>query len=80
MAKTRKGSGELLNDYYMLDKMSKELKKHSNNVHAIGKRVVRKVWRTDLKEGLVENLEIVSNHMRRAQKELESAKKKLKMV
>jgi hypothetical protein len=80
MAKSRKGASELLNDYYMLDKMSRELQKHSKNVKTIGKRVVRQVWKTDLKEGLVENLEIVSNHMKRAQKELDSAKKKLKMI
>lgn len=80
MAKSKKGGNELLNDYYMLDKMSKELQEHSRNVRAIGKRVVRRVYKTDLKEGLVENLEIVSNHMKKAQEELDSAKRKLKMI
>ncbi len=71
---------ELQGDYKMLEKMSKELKTHQQNVRAIGKRVVKTGVRLDLKEGLVENLDIVSNHMRKAQQELDKAKKRLKLI
>jgi hypothetical protein len=71
---------ELEGDYKMLDAMSKMLKEHQQHIRAIGKRVVNTGVRLDLKEGLVENLDIVSNHMRKAQAELDKAKKRLKLI
>ena len=80
MARRRTGAGELARDYVLLGKMSKELDKRRKNIRAIGKRVVRGFANTDLDEGIVENLEIVSGHMQKAQKEIDKAMKKLKMI
>lgn len=67
-------------DYKMLDGMSKELVKHGQKLKALGKKIAGNKVSIDIKEGLVENLEIVSNHMGKAQKELDKAKKRLKMI
>ncbi len=71
---------ELMNDYKMLESMSRELAKHQKKVREIGKRIVKTKVSLDLKEGLVENLEIVSNHMRKAGQEIDRAKKRLKLI
>lgn len=70
---------ELLADYSMLDKMSKDLAVHQKNVKAIGKRIASRT-KSDLKFGLEENLDIVLEHMNKAQKELDRARKELKLI
>ena len=67
-------------DYRMLGQISRQLKTHEKLLHnGVAKRVAQKS-RTDLEEGLLENLDIVSKHMRNAQKELDKAQRKLKMI
>ncbi len=80
MAKSRIGRNEIFKDYIMLEKIAKELAKHQKNLRAIGKRAVIGARKTDLNEGIVENLDIVSNHMKKAQEEVEKARKKLKFI
>ncbi len=77
MAKSRKG---LANDYRLLDMISKELLEHERRIMVIGKNVARKKIRTDLEDGMIENLDIVLEHMDNARKEIERAKKKLRMI
>ena len=80
MAGKNKGSAEVLRDYRMLERISRELKEHERRLHdVVARRVARKA-RTDLEEGLLENLDIVASHMRRAQKEIDKAKRKLKVI
>ena len=67
-------------DYKMLDSMSKELASHQKTIAALGKKLTKNKVRLDLKVDLVENLEIVYDHMRNAQKELEKAKNRLKLI
>lgn len=70
---------ELLKDYAMLDRMSKDLLKGRNSIKKINRKIVTKMS-SNLKIGILENLETVSGHMDRAQKELEKAKKLLKLL
>ncbi len=77
--KTKVGKNELLEDYRMLDRMSKGLAVHQKNIQTISKRISKKVD-ADFRSGLIENLDIVASHMRRAMMELERAKKELKGI
>ncbi len=70
---------ELLSDYRMLDKMSKELRVHQKSIRQINRRIARSVD-ADFRSGLVENLDIVVSHMRKAAGELDRAKKELKGI
>ena len=80
MAKKRIGSGEVLKEYRMLETISMQLKTHEKILRSVvAKRIARKA-KTDLEEGLLENLDIVATHMHKAQKEIERAKQKLKMI
>ncbi|MHB1829820.1 MAG: hypothetical protein ACYCO0_00305 [Candidatus Micrarchaeaceae archaeon] len=78
----RKGkkTGDLLSDYYLLEKMSKELTEYQEKMAAVGKRIAKKSIRTDLEDGLIENLEIVSKHISNAKSEIDKAAKKLRMI
>lgn len=78
-AKRRIRKNELVADYNMLGKMSKELLSHQRNIRAINKRIAKRVD-ADFKGGLVENLDIVMSHMQKAGKELEKARKSLKGI
>ena len=71
---------ELAKDYILLGRMSKELQKHRKSIKAVGKRVIRRFSNADLDGGIVENLEIVSDHMQKAQQEIDRAMKKLEMI
>ena len=78
----RKNSGrkaELMKDYDSLEKMCVRLKKNQKDIHMIGRRVELKS-NSDLEDGIAENLDIVSAHIARAQKEIGLAIKKLKMI
>lgn len=78
----RKNSGrkaELMKDYDSLEKMYLVLKKNQKDIHMIGRRVELKS-NSDLEDGIAENLDIVSAHIARAQKEIGLAIKKLKMI
>ncbi len=74
------GNNELLNEYELLEKISKELDVHQKNIKAVGKRIAKDNASLDFSEGLIENLEIVSNHMLAAKRELDRAKEKLKSI
>ena len=77
MAKTKKTSKkELLSDYRLLGKMSDDLSIHQKNVKAITKNVARH-FNSNLRLGLIESLAEISEHMQKAQKELDKAKKEL---
>ena len=77
MAKTKKTSKkELLSDYRLLGKMSDDLSRHQKNVKAITKNVARH-FKSNLRLGLIESLAEISEHMQKAQKELDKAKKEL---
>ena len=78
----RKNSGrkaELMKDYDSLEKMCVRLKKNQKDIHMIGRKVELKS-NSDLEDGIAENLDIVSAHIARAQKEIGLAIKKLKMI
>lgn len=77
--KTKVGKNELLEDYRMLDRMSKGLAMHQKSILVISKRISKKVD-ADFRAGLIENLDIVVSHMRRATAELERAKRVLKNI
>lgn len=70
---------EMLNDYKMLQKMSKELTRHQSNLKLI-RKAIAKGMKTDLKYGLIENIDTVLKHMGKASKEMEDARKELKMI
>jgi RNA polymerase-interacting CarD/CdnL/TRCF family regulator len=80
MAKNKKKvSRELIRDYNMLDRMSSNLLEHQKNVRLIAKSIAKRV-KSDLRYGLIENLDEVVEHMGRAQKELAKARKELEMI
>ncbi len=78
-ARRRIKRNELLSDYRMLEKMSESLRQHQKNIRLINKRIAKRVD-ADFKGGLVENLDIVTEHMQKAERELEKAKKELKGI
>lgn len=80
MKKTKKGSKELLQDYALLDSMSRQLIVHQKSIFRIGKRLVRKASQSDITSGLIDNLDMVVSHMKKAQDEIERAKKRLKEI
>jgi hypothetical protein len=77
--KSRTGKNELLADYRMLEKMSHDLMEHQKSIRVINRRIMKKVS-ADFGSGLVENLDIVASHMRKAASELERAKRELKGI
>lgn len=77
--KNRAGRNELLGDYRMLDRMSKDLRLHQKSVKQINRRIARRID-ADFRAGLVEDLDIVVSHMRKASIELDKAKKRLKGI
>lgn len=80
MPKGKKPSkSELMDDYRLLEKMSKELSSHQKKMLVIRNAIAKKV-NADLKYGLIENLDVVMERMGKAQKELESARKELKRI
>ncbi|MCL4365396.1 MAG: hypothetical protein M1569_03150 [Candidatus Marsarchaeota archaeon] len=80
MLKSGKGNRELLNDYAMLDGMSRQLAAHQRKIFGIGKRLVERASQSDISEGLIDNLDMVIAHMKKAQKEIETAKRRLKKI
>ncbi len=80
MSKSRKPKkNELLDDYRMLEKMSKDLVEHQKKIKMINRNIAKKL-KSNMRFGLVDNLEITLDHMDRAQKEIDKAKKELKMI
>jgi len=80
MAKAKKMKrNELLRDYLLLEKISKELSEHQKHMVVINKNIARKV-KSDLKYGFIEKLDMVSNYMKKAQKEVDNAAKELKLI
>jgi hypothetical protein len=79
MAKNNKANRELMKDYNMLNRMSDNLLEHQKNVRLIAKSITKKV-KSNLRYGLIENLDEVLEHMDRAQKELTKARKELGMI
>lgn len=81
MAKRKNpGRNELMNDYKMLDSMSKSLAEHQKRLLGIGKSIMKKSTNSDLTTDVVANLDTVFGHMRKAQRELNKARDKLKMI
>lgn len=80
MAQNRKGSNEVSKDYYMLGQISKQLKDHERTLRNVVAKKVAKKAKTDLEEGLLENLDIVATHMHKAQTEIAKAQAKLKLI
>ena len=78
MAGRRKGN-ELARDYLLLERMSKELKLHEDRIRGVSRRIARKA-RGEFGSGIVENLDIVATYMKGARKELERAKRELKLI
>ncbi len=76
----RKNADELLSDYYLLEKMSNELTAYRKKIAVAGKRIAMKSIRTDLEDGIIENLEVVSKHLSNANNEVDKAVKKLRMI
>lgn len=80
MRKSKKpNKNELLNDYKLLDKMSKEITLHQKNIKVIRDAIAKKV-NSDVKFGLIENLDVVMGHMKKAMKEMDDARKELKEI
>ena len=79
MARSRKSGTEISNDYYMLEKMGKELKKHEKMIVGIGKKLSKKP-RSEVNYAILENLDLVATHMAKAYKEVEKAQKKIKQI
>jgi len=70
---------ELINDYKLLDKMSREIVLHQKNIKVIRDAIAKKV-NSDVKFGLIENLDVVMGHMKKAMKEMDAARKELKEI
>ncbi|MDE1827653.1 MAG: hypothetical protein KGH65_00625 [Candidatus Micrarchaeota archaeon] len=70
---------ELMNDYKLLDKMSREIILHQKNIKIIRDAIAKKV-NSDVKFGLIENLDVVMGHMKKAMKEMDDARKELKEI
>lgn len=71
--------GEILRDYRMLEKMSKDLALHQKNIRLIGKRVARRM-KTYEKYGLIENLTSVAISMDKAKRQIDKARRELKLI
>lgn len=71
---------ELIDDYFLFDEMTRVLAKRRANLLAFGKKVVTKLKKNDLKRGLVDDIEEVVHHVEVAQRELDKAKRKLKVI
>jgi len=76
----RSKKDNLIVDYNMLISMSKMLKEHQKKVALLGKKIAKRKITTDLEDGLIENLDIVREHMQNAQKEIDRASRRLKMI
>ena len=77
MAAAKKGA-TLTREYDVLSEMSRLLATQQRDVRRVAKHIAG--MSTNLKYGLVENLDTVSDHIGRARKELDRAKRALKMV
>lgn len=79
MAKAKR-SNEISKDYRMLKVISEQLRKHEHILHDITAKAVAKKSKSDLEYGLLENLDIVADHMSKARKEIDKARGKLKLI
>ena len=79
MAKAKR-SNEISKDYRMLKVISEQLRKHEHILHDITAKAVAKKSKSDLEYGLLENLDIVADHMSKARKEIDKARSKLKRI
>ncbi len=77
--KKNKTPNELILDYKLFDKMSKDITKHYKRIMSIRKEIARnKNVSVDLKFEFLESLDIILAHMKTAGKELDKSKKVLK--
>jgi hypothetical protein len=79
MAKEKKSKITIAKEYKQLEGMSLSLAAHQKDVRAVGKSIARKMS-TNMKYGLVENLNTVEEHIGRARKEVARALKALKSI
>ena len=80
--KATKGSrrnSSVLKDYETLEKMFKDLGEHQKNIKQMNLRISKGMDSYN-KYGLIDVLSMVSMHMERARKELEKARKELKLI
>lgn len=79
MAAKKSRRGTLMDEYRALGRMSRSLSEHQRKVGAIARSIAKKTS-TDAGFGLVENLDIVSEHMGKARKEIGRSLRKLKQI
>lgn len=79
MARAKAGN-EISKDYRMLNVISAQLKKHERILHDITAKAIAKKSKSDLEYGLLENLDMVVDHMGKARKEIDRARSKLKLI
>jgi hypothetical protein len=79
MAKDKKSKIPILEEYKQLKDMSRALALQQKNVEKVSKSIARKMS-TNLKYGLMENLNTVGDHMGRARKEIGKALSELELI
>jgi hypothetical protein len=79
MAKRKENREDILQDYFLLESMTRELHRHKQNLKRICSRIERGMDSYN-KYGLIDVLSMVSMHIERADRELEKARKELKLV
>ncbi len=75
----RRGKDTLLKEYRTLGEMSRSLIAHQRKVNAIARSIAKKTS-TDAGFGLIENLDIVSEHIGKADREIGRALRKLRKI
>ena len=71
---------DLTEDYEMLGEMSTMLAQHQKKLEGLGKRIASMKMKNEMESGLIESLDIVHEHMKHAQAEIDKAKKRLKTI
>jgi len=79
MAGKKSRGSTLMDEYLTLEKMSKSLSVHRRRVGAIARSIAKKAG-TDAGFGLIENLDIVSEHIGKAKKEIDRSLRKLRQI
>lgn len=76
MPANTKYNNEIIVDYKMFDKMSKDIALHYKTLLLIRKNIAKnKKVASDLKFEFLENLDIIIKHMKNAEKELNKSKR-----
>jgi fructosamine-3-kinase len=79
MTKDKKSKILILKEYKQLEVMSRALAVHQKEVHVVGKSIAKKMS-TNMKYGLMENLNTVEDHLSRARKEIGKALSELELI